>query len=405
MAFGADLVQQVGYFGVFPVGVGLSVVTARRGIWKVGLGAAFCVAAALSVMAFALLGNLPVTQPVYRAIMARFWQQPDIYVFMAVGLAVAHIERMVGDRYGRLAAGRAAAAVAIAASLLAIVSRARAMDRHRNTLVQSYGAEILRSLPPNALLLTRGDLTTNVVRYLQAAEGKRRDVRIVDLEILGFPWAAAQVAHLYPEIVLPGARYMPGAVDGFDIRSLLDANIEYAPIVVCGGFKIGDTSADAKYRRSAFGFCEAIHLATDSVEEPPDGWLHESANALPRIDFRGQDRPPGSWESTVYNSFLESIRNRAMYAVKLADRDPSLHWLDAWAVDVLQSLVSEYPDVPSHVYEDLAIAMAKVGLQTSEQRTRVVDALRTFLTLGPVDDKQRLLVEEEIRRLNAIGRR
>ena len=43
----------------------------------------------------ALLGNLPVTDPLHRGIVARFWQQPDIVVFTLCGFGIAELARRI----------------------------------------------------------------------------------------------------------------------------------------------------------------------------------------------------------------------------------------------------------------------------------------------------------------------
>ena len=56
-------------------------------------------------------------------------------------------------------------------------------------------------------MVTRGDLVLNSALYAQAAEGVRPDVRILDQEMLTFPWMKPYLARLMPDITIPGAYY------------------------------------------------------------------------------------------------------------------------------------------------------------------------------------------------------
>jgi hypothetical protein len=405
VAWCADLVKQLGWVGL-PLAIICLATNARHVVGKLGLSAALCVPPMVAVGVMVALGNISMTDPLYRAVIARFWQQPEIFFFVSCGCGLACIERMLAENFGGLGGRPTVAVAAVGATVLALGSRARAMDHHGSTLVRSYGAEVLRIAPPGALLLTRGDLLTNVVRYLQVAEAQRADVRVVDLELLGFAWARRQVAASHPEIVLPEGRYMPGAADGFTIRPLLDANIVRAPILVCGGFKKGDLSADTSYARWPLGLCEGIRPKTEGMN--PDvaeieNWLRESEAALPRIDFSRQEHAPGSWENVVYQAFLEARRWRAMHLLAVAGLKGSPRWLVGRAVNILQGIITEYPDGPAHMYKDLAFALASAGLETTEERARVATALRKFLEVGPTSSAQRLTVEQEIKRLGEVG--
>ncbi len=201
-----DLLAEIGIGGLVlgVVGFVVSGFASRRDRLRVAL--VLLAPVALSVGVLAVLGNVTVGDPLHRGIVARFWQQPDIFVFLACGPGFAAGARFV-PRPAELGA-------AIAIALVALGLRFHEMDRHRSLLVRDYGAEILRAAPPGALLLTKGDLITNTLRYLQLAEGQRPDVRVVDQELLGFPWMRSWLAVSHPEIAIPGALYMPGAPGG-----------------------------------------------------------------------------------------------------------------------------------------------------------------------------------------------
>lgn len=50
-------------------------------------------------------------------------------------------------------------------------------------MVEKFGRELLDSIPPESIILTRGDLPGNSLRYLYYCQGVRPDVRLVDQEV------------------------------------------------------------------------------------------------------------------------------------------------------------------------------------------------------------------------------
>jgi hypothetical protein len=388
-AWARDLCKQIGAWGMLPAALGIYACASsprRR-----PLGVAILAASVLSVGVVVLLGNLPVTRSPYGEIVSRFWQQPDAFVFVLCGLGVAEI--------GRRTRPWVATALGGVALLVLPAAHFGAMNRHGSTLVRSYGAEILRAAPPGALMLTRGELITNTVRYLQLAEGMRSDVRVVDVELLGFSWYGPRVVAEHPEIVLPAARYMPGAPDGYVAKQLFDANIDRSPIVVCGGLKQGDLSADMAYGRWPWGLCEIVQVGAQPVNV--DEWIRESDEALPRIDFRGQPHPAGSWEDIVWGDCWEVRESRAVQLLNVAGADPSRRRFLEVAASILQGIVDEDPTPPPRFYKTLALALGRQGKETPEMGARTAAAWKKYVAAAPADDPQLPAIKKELSRLTA----
>jgi hypothetical protein len=389
-AWGKDVLEQIGIGGAMVALAGLAL--GALGSYRAGRlrpGLVTLGPVLLSVGVMVALGNLPVSDPLHRGIVARFWQQPTIFLCFWCGLSFAAVRSYIGERFELVLA------VAISVGIFAL--RFGAMDASRSTLVRQYGAEFLRAAPPGALLVTKGDLITNTMRYLQLSENMRPDVRVVDQELLGLAWMGPEVARRYPDVVLPAARYAPGATDGFTMRQLFDANIARSPILVCGGVKPGDVSADTTYGRWPIGFCEQIHPGSEPVNL--DAWVKESEAALPRIDFKGQAHPKGSWEDIVWSDYWEVRQSRAAHLIAVAGRDEAKRKYIELAADILAGIVKENPNVPPHVYRNLAVALGRSGLDSPEKRALAADSWQHFLDESPKGDPQRAAIEQEVRRL------
>jgi hypothetical protein len=386
-AWGEALYAQLGAVGVVLAGVGLAARLAPGR--RAPLGAVLAGALALSGGVIVVLGNLPVSDALHREIVARFWQQPALLAAVFCGAGVAAVE----ERFAPRLVGPAAALLLI----LPVFPRFADANRHGSRVVRGYGAEILRAAPPDALLITKGDLITNTMRYLQSVEGVRADVRVVDQELLGYPWMRPQIARACPDVVIPGARYAPGAPDGFTMKDLIDANVGRGAVLVCGGIKPGDLSSDAAYGRWPFGLCELVERGDRPVDV--DAWIRDSEAALPRIDFRGQLHPEGSWEGVVWSDYWEVRQERAAHLIALAGADPGRRRFLGIAADILQGIVDDNPGVPAHVYRNLATALGRKGFDTAGERARAARAWRVYLERGPKSEPQRVAIEREIARL------
>lgn len=60
----------------------------------------------------------------------------------------------------------------------------RHCDQSRNEVVEKFALELMFSFPDNSLVLTRGDLPGNTLRYVHYCLGLRPDLSLVDQEVI-----------------------------------------------------------------------------------------------------------------------------------------------------------------------------------------------------------------------------
>jgi hypothetical protein len=381
------------YAGFHAWGLALALVgagAAAYGARTRPLGVVLVAPLLVSTLVMATLGNLPTGSALYREILARFWQQPELFVALYAGVGVAFAATLARPLPWALA------------PLLVVppvVTRYRAMDHHGDSAVEQYGREMLRVVPEGGILVTKGDLITNTVRYLRLSERARPDVRIVDQELLATPWGKDLFEKTAPGVVFPGPTLSVDPRRGFPLKALFDAN-QGAAIVVCGGTMPGDHTADATYGLWPLGFCDEVRSGRLPVSL--DQWIEESERASPRIQFtKGAARPAETdvWEGVVWSDLWEARQARAAHLIQVIGKNPSQQRLLPVAVDILPRVVDENPDVGAHVYKNLAIAIGRVGIETDAQKKAALRAWEGYLAKAPVSDRELRTIRAEMDRL------
>ena len=174
----SGLPTQLLYVGPALAAVGLLATIRREGASGVAVMTGVSVVLYLTV--FGSLANLELDNALLLGVFTRFWQQPTVWVCAWIGLGFAvvasFLQRPPWSRWGR----PAAALAVILAVGLQFGLHVDEQDEHDNTVIADYGRAILKSLPPDALLVSLGDLDTNALRYLQLCEQVRPDVRVID---------------------------------------------------------------------------------------------------------------------------------------------------------------------------------------------------------------------------------
>ena len=158
----------------------------------------------------------------------------------------------------RLALGAGIAITVIAIVHLGLQNFAK-VDRSDTYLYEDYTRQALAALPEDAVLLSyQWDYLISPAYYLQFVEGFRRDVAVIDKELLRRSWYFKQLRRNYPQVV--------GAVEP-EIAGFLQA---LAPFERGGRYNAA--ILEARYRRLIARLIEtgvqrgAVYLAPELVE-------------------------------------------------------------------------------------------------------------------------------------------
>eukprot|EP01062_Namystynia_karyoxenos_P058608 TRINITY_DN50128_c0_g1_i1.p1 TRINITY_DN50128_c0_g1~~TRINITY_DN50128_c0_g1_i1.p1 ORF type:complete len:772 (+),score=198.07 TRINITY_DN50128_c0_g1_i1:101-2416(+) len=396
----------------------------------------FALTLALYLNFFNFLCNLPIDRPLFYGVQQRFWIQPLSLVCLLLGLGFAHWAdsgRTIARWAGRPAAapigsrepvrwsqGMLACLIAVSIAAVQIWTNYDEMDQAGNFVVRDYGRAILGPLPKGAVLLTKGDLMINSARYVQTIDGFRKDVRIVDQEMMTYTWYVTNLKIVYPELRFPGEYYYPNRPNTFDIARLFAANRK-KKFFLAHGFKEGDNSWQGKYDAWPFGVIQKVARARGDADVGAAlvrEFLRETQGALPPpSEFTLP--PPGkyashTWEVVVESDYWQAWHSRSYlllnWYTKLHEKDPNN--LDTGApqyvalkeaIDGFRTIVNVTHDYPPNgiALRNLGVALQGLGKYHPQDLSIVRemrDAFRSYVQLmqGKLPEQQLQSVREAV---------
>ncbi|KAK2826096.1 hypothetical protein Q5P01_020310 [Channa striata] len=257
---------------------------------------------------FAWRANLDVSRPLLLGVVERFWLQSDAAVCVLAGLGLSRTHIELERRLGYGGVWKTTGWVLTMALLAHMVhTNQRECDQSGNSVVEKFGRELLASVSNDSIILTRGDLPGNSLRYLHYCQGVRPDVRLVDQEMMTYTWYVAKLAKHHPGVHFPGRWWDPVHPEGkdtFSLEQFLSHNIQ-RDVFACIGLPDGDTGWEHSFTRWPLGVCD--YLVPVQRQFHPEEWAHRTRNIY-------------NW-SEAYNSFhsasWERVANEEMWQARM----------------------------------------------------------------------------------------
>jgi Protein of unknown function (DUF2723) len=329
---------------------------------------------ALYLVVFSSLANVRLDEPLHVTVQDRFWQQALLVACALAGVGFAAIGRLAG---GWADVTEAALALGGAAVLVATGFGPNDLrDRH---LFRDYGAAVLESMPPRAILLITSDEAIGSVRYLQQIEGLRRDVRVIPTGQLTSPWFRGFAATRLPGIVLP-----PG---DFTARRFIDANIGAAPILLVNKVPWLQTLEEG-YHPWPVGLAERVLPRPEEPDLP--SWVREAGESFGRFDPTvGAAFAPGTWERYLADTYWAEYRRFARVVVSAATPRAGDLAAHRAVVDALEPLAARDPQLEPEVLKNLGVAFQRLSATDPGAAAKMVLYWRRYLAEGPGNDPDR----------------
>nr|DBA14368.1 TPA: hypothetical protein GDO54_005350 [Pyxicephalus adspersus] len=346
--------------------------------------------------------------------LSRFWMQSNIVVCMLAGLGLASLARSLSAKLTNkrwifciewiFTVGLVARQLSANYSLC---------DQSSNYVVEAFGRNILSSFPLNAIILLRGDLPGNSLRYLHYCEGLRPDLSLVDQEMMTYEWYVPKTAKHLPNVHFPGNRWnpietkLPDGTKTFSLHRFLKVN-EDKGVFVCIGLNEGDPTWRKSYTLWPWGTCEKI-VSKNTVFNAEEwvalttnlyNWTEEYGNFIKYIlhiyfFIRFEQ---SSWEAVANGEMWEARVKTAFFIFDLAE---SAHLSTAvrnqlyfYSYKLYRDVINKQENHPITWHKNYAIACERMLRQERrdiDPQILLDDAIKHFSAYAnkAKDDNQR----------------
>lgn len=370
-----------------PIGIGLAVL---GGVWfarrRPGEATALLAWFVMAGPIFVALANPPLTDPVTRGVLERFYLLPSLPVAVLVGVGAWALASWLTSTPAVQARGwQAAGPGVIAASLLGLavlaVVRFPEVDQSQNRVAETYAGDVLASLPEDAVLLTRSDENYTSLLYAQDVNGARPDVIAIDTELLKLASYVDLIREEHPDIDVPFPRYDGGVRT--HLGDLVQNVLGLRPV-----YLVGDMEEDLTERFDLLdeGLVERVLPNGDAPD--PLAVLRADRTVLDRLHPPDRTWPPTTWEAAIAAHYAD-VAFKTGVALQQLGPQP-----DAADVEALYREAIRISPTLASAYKNLGLVLQANGGAPSE----IIAAWSRYLELQP-DDPEAAAIRATIQRL------
>ncbi|XP_058149362.1 protein O-mannosyl-transferase TMEM260 isoform X3 [Dasypus novemcinctus] len=195
-------------------------------------------------------------------------------------------------------------------------------DQRTNYVIDKFAKNILASMPHDAIILLRGDLPGNSLRYMHYCEGLRPDISLVDQEMMTYQWYLPKMAKHLPGVNFPGNRWnpvegiFPSGVVTFNLYHFLERNKHRKETFVCIGIHEGDPTWKKNYSLWPWGSCDK--LVPSEIVFNPEEWIKLTRNIYNWTEEYGRF-DASSWESVANEEMWQARMKTPFFIFNLAE--------------------------------------------------------------------------------------
>ncbi|XP_062946846.1 protein O-mannosyl-transferase TMEM260 isoform X2 [Cynocephalus volans] len=270
---------------------------------------------------FAWRANLDISKPLFMGVVERFWMQSNAVVAVLAGIGLA---ALVSESNRVLNSNGLRCLEWLSASLFVvyqIYSNYSICDQRTNYVIDKFAKNLLASMPHDAIILLRGDLPGNSLRYMHYCEGLRPDISLVDQEMMTYEWYLPKMAKHLPGVNFPGNRWnpveviLPSGVVTFNLYHFLEIN-KQKETFVCIGIHEGDSTWKKNYSLWPWGSCDK--LVPSEIVFNPEEWIKLTRNIYNWTEEYGRF-DPSSWESVANEEMWQARMKTPFFIFNLAE--------------------------------------------------------------------------------------
>lgn len=251
----------------------------------------------------------------------RFWMQSNAVVAVLAGIGLA---ALVSESNRVLNTNGLQFLEWLSATLFVtyqIYSNYSICDQRTNYVIDKFAKNLLASMPQDAIILLRGDLPGNSLRYLHYCEGLRPDISLVDQEMMTYEWYLPKMAKHLPGVKFPGNRWnpvegiLPSGMVTFNLYHFLEIN-KQKETFVCIGIHEGDPTWKKNYSLWPWGSCDK--LVSSEIAFNPEEWIKLTRNIYNWTEEYGRF-DPSSWESVANEEMWQARMKTPFFIFNLAE--------------------------------------------------------------------------------------
>ncbi|ETN16781.1 hypothetical protein PPTG_05905 [Phytophthora nicotianae INRA-310] len=409
--YGVDLTnREIPFQLAFPI-IGLGMLQTLRVSTNMNrqLGGFMIAMYTFYMIVFHSLANLPISEGLIYGVQMRFWQQPNVVIFIWFGVGLGYIVNLVAQVIGGTSrVMKTASSMILHIACLALVGAQiwrwyELCDQNQAFYIRNYAHALLDPLPPNAILFVNFDLQWTSLRYLQRCELRRPDVTVLNLSMMTYKWFATKHDH-YPNLQFPGSRLVPfGSVsDGFSMTQLLDTNIvqtfseKQLRFFLGGKLSYNDQDFIEKYTLVPYGLLDEFQSLT-TPSPSLKNWYSSQQKVKRMIRERLSTLPPEkiyndeTWEWTIARDYGMKELNWATYLLErtIAEDPENLTLLSEAAKPMelsYQLEPSEFWNAASNL-KNLGLAYAQM-VKSSHEFTTSTDPFFNEVVGAGVEDSR-----------------
>jgi 4-amino-4-deoxy-L-arabinose transferase-like glycosyltransferase len=303
-----------------------------------------------------------------KGVVARFYILPSIPLAILAGLGAWWLLHVAEASSRARVVTVLASALLLALPVAALAAHYSGNNQSGNYVAQDYGADVLKNLPPNSLLLMRNDENFTSVSYEQDVEHVRPDVIALDSELLKLPTYVSQQLKEHPGVLIPFTAFDGGVKTS--LNTLVSANLPTRPV-----FYVGQQE-EKKFGAPFSKLDEGLVTRLVAKGSAPDQYaaIKGDPALYKSLHFPTHAYPKSSWESTIAADY-----GSAAFDIAYALDDGQSGDVPA-AEQMYRVALLNYPQQPSS-YKNLGLLLYEHGGDPKE----VVSLWTTYLRLKPGD--------------------
>ncbi|GAB5572883.1 transmembrane protein 260 isoform X3 [Prionailurus iriomotensis] len=276
-------------------------------------------------------------------VVERFWMQSNAVVAVLAGVGLA---ALVSESNRVLNTSGLQCLEWLSATLFImyqIYSNFSICDQRTNYVIDKFAKNLLASMPHDAIILLRGDLPGNSLRYMHYCEGLRPDISLVDQEMMTYEWKKT---------------------------------------FVCIGIHEGDPTWKKNYSLWPWGSCDK--LVPSEIVFNPEEWIKLTRNIYNWTEEYGRF-DPSSWESVANEEMWQARMKTPFFIFNLAETanvPPNVKaQLYTHAYNLYKEIVYLRKEHPVNWHKNYAIAcerMLRLRAGDSDPEVLLSETIRHF---------------------------